>query len=546
MLTRANRLEARVVPDRVRLTPLQLFQSTTYPVLAQIPVDIWLLIFDAGNFAPHHLEQISLTCRWFRALCIPRLYSSVIITRDKPAPGKEQERWDAVATGPEAPFRLRQRSRAEKFRGLKDAKHILPYVRRLEFRHYPLSPASQYISWIHITKPFQSRPTLVFLQQNWKEVFLDVAEALPEMVALEHIHLCYLDIPSRVSQVLKGLPSLRTIELIKCKLECTDWPRVPEIRIAISHNLPIDVSAYAIIDSTVVRSLDLPIAPTVSESRMPLFPHLMSLTVPMVTLEQPTLLNSLKEFLVATPSIQHLSLLGGLYQLRRPHSHRCYQQPKLELPPTALPNLRRIEAFCRIIDDLVPGRKVTDVNLWCWGSLEERIEGSYQIFKTSRAQSGVEKLALNFPNASPLNYTTLADVAPGLRSLEINHASPPHASAIIVRFSHVYSRLGTLILIYFYIPSAQTNPTAPSTCPSAHAHTASNDTRSGTVPVDEPGDPKRKGENETGAQVPHGARAHGLTNAVHDRPLDSHVHADGPVPDGIPSDAEGACEEAKE
>lgn len=446
MLTRANRLEARVVPDRVRLTPLQLFHSTTYPVLAQIPVDIWLLIFDAGNFAPSHLEQISLTCRWFRALCIPRLYSRIIVTRDKPAPGKEQERWDTIATGPDALSRLRQRSRAEKFRGLKDAKHILPYIRRLEFRHYPLSPAALLVMWSHPKKLFQSRPTLTFLQQNWKEVFLDVAEALPEMVALEHLSLCYLDVPSRVSQGLKGLPSLRTVELIKCKLECTDWPRLPEIRITIPHILKADISAYGIIDSTVVRSLDLPIAPIVSESRTPAFTRLTSLTVPMVTMEHPRLLTSLKEFLIATPSIQHLSLLGGLYQLRRPHSHRCYQQPKLELPPSALPNLCRIEAFCMVIDDLVPGRKVTDVNLWCWGLLEGRIERSYQIFKTSRAQSGVEKLALNFPNAAPLNYCTLADVAPGLRSLEINYSFTPNLSAIIVRFSQLshknYSRFG--------------------------------------------------------------------------------------------------------
>lgn len=273
----------------------------------------------------------------------------------------------------------------------------------------------------------------MFLQQNWKEVFLDVAEALPEMVALEHLSLCYLDVPSRVSQGLKGLPSLRTIELIKCKLECTDWPRLPEIRITIPHINPVDVSAFGIIDPTVVRSLDLPIAPLVSESCIPAFPHLTSLTVPMVTLEQPQLLKSLKEFLIATPSIQHLSLLGGLYQLRRPHSHHCYQQPKLDLPPTALPNLRRIEAFCKIVDDLVPGRKVTDINLWCWGSLEERIERSYQIFKTSGAQSGVEKLALNFPIAASLNYTTLADVAPSLRSLEINYAYTQNASAITVR-----------------------------------------------------------------------------------------------------------------
>ena len=445
ILTRANRLEARVVPDRVRLTPLQLFQSTTYPVLAQIPVDVWLLIFDAGNFASHHLEQISLTCRWFRALCIPRLYSSIIITRDKPVPGKEQERWDAIATGPDALSRLRERSRAEKFRGLKDAKHILPYIRRLEFRHYPLSPASQHISWIRIKKPFQSRPALVFLQQNWKEVFLDVAEALPEMVALEHLSLCYLDIPSRVSQDLKGLPSLRIVELIKCKLECTDWPRLPEIRITVPNTLRVDILAYSIIDSTIVRSLDLPIAPKVSESGMPAFTHLTSLTVPMVTLEHSLLLDTLKEFLIATPSIQHLSLLGGLYQLRRPHSHRCYQQPKLELPPSALPNLCRIEGFCRIIDDLVPGRMVTDVNLWCWGSLEDRIERSYQVFKTSRAQSGVEKLALNFPYAYPLNYISLADVAPSLRSLELNYTTSPNLSTIIVRFltlSQGYSRTG--------------------------------------------------------------------------------------------------------
>ena len=434
ILTRANRLEARVVPDRVRLTPLQLFQSTTYPVLAQIPVDVWLLIFDAGNFAPNHLEQISLTCRWFRALCIPRLYSSIIITRDKPVPGKDQERWDTTATGPDALSRLRQRSRAEKFRGLKDAKHILPYIRRLEFRHYPLQPATQHTPWIRLNKPFQSRPVLVFLQQNWKEVFLNVAEALPEMVALEHLSLCYLDVPSRVSLALKGLPSLRIVELIKCKLECADWPRLPEIRITVPNVPHVDISAYSIIDSTIVRSLNLPIAPKVSESCTPTFAHLTSLTVPMITLEHPLLLNTLKEFLIATPSIQHLSLLGGLYQLRRPHSHRCYQHPKLELPPSALPNLCRIEGFCRIIDDLIPGRRVTDVNLWCWGSLEDRIERSYQIFKTSRAQSGVEKLALNFPYACPLNYSSLADVAPSLRSLEINwNSSPPNLSAIIVR-----------------------------------------------------------------------------------------------------------------
>jgi len=429
MLTRAHRLEARVVPDRARLTPLQLFHSTTYPVLAQIPVDIWLLIFDAGNFAPSHLEQISLTCRWFRALCIPRLYSSITITRDKPAPGREQEHWDTIATGPDALCRLRQKSRAEKFRGLKDAKHILPYIRRLGFHHYPLSPVPQHMSWVQLLKPFQSRPTLTFLQQNWRDVFLDVAEALPEMVALEHLNLCYLDIPSRVSQSLKGLPSLRTIELIKCKLESTDWPRLPEIRITTPHNLPIDTYSFGIIDSTVVRSLDIPVAPV-----EPHMPHLTSFTVPMVTLEQSLRLSCLKNFLIATPSLQHLSLLGGLYQLRRPHSHRCYQQPKLELPPTALPNLRRIEAFCRIIDDLIPGRKITDVNLWCWGSLEDRIESSYQIFKTSSAQSGVEKLALNFPIADPLNYCFLADVAPGLRSLEINYAASQHVSAIIVRF----------------------------------------------------------------------------------------------------------------
>jgi hypothetical protein len=339
--------------------------------------------------------------------------------------------------------------------------------------------------WFPKMKPFQSRPTLVFLQQNWKEVFLDVAEALPEMVALEHLKLCYLDIPSRVSQGLKALPSLRTIELIKCKLECTDWPRVPEIRITIPHIMPADVSPYAIIDPTVVRSLDLPVAPIVSESWI--YPHLTSLTVPMITLEHSALLDALKSFLIATPSIQHLSLLGGLYQLRRPHSHRCYQHPKLELPPTALPNLRRIEAFCRVIDDLVPGRMVTDVNLWCWGSVEERIERSYQIFKTSRAQSGVEKLALNFPIAAPLNYSTLADVAPGLRSLEINYAFTSNASAIIVRFSHeTYFSFLILICIFYIFPSAQIDPTAPSTCPSAHTYTASYDTRPVPGPVGGP------------------------------------------------------------
>ena len=393
----------------------------------------------------------------------------------------------------------------------------------------------------------------MFLQQNWKEVFLDVAEALPEMVALEHLSLCYLDVPSRVSQGLKGLPSLRTIELIKCKLECTDWPRLPEIRITIPHINPVDVSAFGIIDPTVVRSLDLPIAPLVSESCIPAFPHLTSLTVPMVTLEQPQLLKSLKEFLIATPSIQHLSLLGGLYQLRRPHSHHCYQQPKLDLPPTALPNLRRIEAFCKIIDDLVPGRKVTDVNLWCWGSLEERIERSYQIFKTSGAQSGVEKLALNFPIAASLNYSTLADVAPSLRSLEINYAYTQNASAITVRVLDslsqdyfLFSRHG-VVGSNLYFPPVQTNPTAPSTCPSAHTHTASYDSRPVTVPVREPCLPnKGKSENETGTQVPLRARAYGLTNVVHDHPLASHVHADGPLPNGIPSDSQGRCEETKE
>jgi hypothetical protein len=276
----------------------------------------------------------------------------------------------------------------------------------------------------------------VFLQQNWNEVFLDVAETFPEMVALEHLSLCYLDIPSRVSQSLKGLPSLRTIELIKSKPEGTDWPRLPEIRITLPRNFSVNLSSYGIIDPTAVRSLDIPIAPP--ELCMP---RLTSLTVPMVTLEQPTLLYSLKKFLIATPSIQHLSLLGGLYQLRRPFSHRCYQHPKLELPPTTLPDLRRIEAFCKIVDDLVPGRNVTDVNLWCWGSLEERIERSYQIFKTSRAQSGVEKLALNFPIAPPLNYSILADVAPGLRSLEINYAFSDHISSIIVRFLDSFTGL---------------------------------------------------------------------------------------------------------
>ena len=429
VLTQRNRLEARVVPDRVRLTPLQLFQSTTYPVLAQIPIDIWLLIFETGKFAPYHLKQISLTCRWFRALCIPRLYSTVIVTRDKPAPGGEQKVWDKIATNPDSLSRLRQASKAEKFRGLKNARHIWPYIRRLEFRHYPLSISTQ---WLHGPKAFQSEPTLKFLQQNWNEVFLDVAEALPEMVALEHLTLCYLDIPSTASQRLKGLPSLRAIELIKCKLESTDWPKLPEIRITISHNPPIDLSSYSIIDATVVRSLDIPVVP--SESRMAAYPHLTSFTMPMVTVEQPTLLNPFKEFLIATPSIQHLNLLGGLYQLRRPYSHRCYLHPKLDLPPTALPNLCRLEAFCKIIDDLVPGRQVTDVNLWCWGSLEDRIENSYKIFKTSTAESGVEKLALNFPIAGPLNYSILADVAPSLRSLEINYGSPQNAPAIIVRF----------------------------------------------------------------------------------------------------------------
>ena len=428
VLTTRNRLEARVVPDRVRLTPLQLFHSTTYPVLAQIPVDIWLLIFETGDFAPYHLKQISLTCRWFRALCIPRLYSTVIVTRDKPAPGKEQERWDAIATSPDSLSRLRQVSIAEKFRGLKNARHIWPYIRRLEFRHYPLSISTQ---WIRVPKSFQSRPTLKFLQQNWNEVFLDVAEALPEMVALEHLSLCYLAIPSRVSQRLKDLPLLRAIELIKCNLESTDWPKLPEIRITISNNLPIDISSYSIIDATVVRSLDIPIAPSASGTVA--YPHLTSLTVPIVTVEQSTLLNSFKEFLIATPSIQHLNLLGGVYQLRHPYSHHCYLHPNLYLPPTALPKLHRLEAFCKVIDDLVPGREITDVNLWCWGSVEDRIESSYKIFKTSTAQNGVEKLTLNFPAAVPLNYNILADVVPSLRSLEINYCPSPNASAIIVR-----------------------------------------------------------------------------------------------------------------
>ena len=428
-MTKINRLEARVVPDRVRLTPLQLFQSTTYPVLAQIPVDIWLLIFETGNFAPYHLKQISLTCRWFRALCIPRLYSTIIVTRDKPAPGGEQVVWDTIATSSDGLSRLRQLSKAEKFRGLKNARHIWPYIRRLEFRHYPLSMSVQ---WPPLSKVFRSEPTIRFLQQNWNEVFLDVAEALPEMPALEHLALCYLDIPSRVSQRLKGLPSLRAIELIKCNHESTDWPKLPEIRITISHNPPVDLSSYSIIDATVVRSLDLPVAP--SESWMAAYPRLTSLTVPIVTVEQPTLLGPFKEFLIATPSIQHLSLLGGLYQLRRPYSHRCYLQPKLDLPSTALPNLRRLEAFCTIIDALVPGREVTDVNLWCWGSLEDRIESSYKIFKTSTAQSGVEKLALNFPSTGPLNYGILADVAPSLRSLEINYCTSQNVLTIIVRF----------------------------------------------------------------------------------------------------------------
>jgi len=426
-----NRLEAQVVPHRVRLTPLQLFQSTTYPVLAQIPVDIWLLIFEAGNFAPYQLKWISLTCRWFRVLCIPRLYSTVIVTRDKPAPGSEQEQWHSIATGPDGLSQLRQRSKAEKFRGLKDARHILPHIRRLEFRHYPLSFFKQYIPWPYIRNTFQSRPTLNFLQQNWKGVFLNVAEAFPEMVALEHLSLCYLDIPLRASQSLKGLPSLRAIELIKCKLESTDWPKLPEIRITIPYNSTADLSSYGIVDPTFVRSLDVSVAP--SESWMAAYPHLTSLTVPMVTMEQPPLLERLKTFLIATPSIQHLSLLGGLYQLRCPYSHLCYRQPKLDLPPTALPNLRRLEGFCKVIDDLIPGREVTDVTLWCWGSSEARIESSYQIFKTSRAQSGVEKLALNFPIPSPLNYSTLADIVPSLRSLEISYGFAECAPAIIVR-----------------------------------------------------------------------------------------------------------------
>ena len=404
---------------------------TTYPVLSRIPVDVWLLVFEAGNFAPYHLKQISLTCRWFRELCLPRLYSTVVITRNKPAPGSQQELWEKIATSPDGPYHLRQGSKAEKYRGLKDAGHILRHIRRLEFRHYPLSIAKQPMWWRYTPKPFQSPQVLEFLQHNWKEVFLDVAEAFPEMEALEHLKLCHLHIPSRVSQSLKDLTSLRAIELIKCTLESTDWPRVPEVRITTPHNLPIDVSSYGIIDTTLVRSLDLPVAP--SDPRTNTYPNLTSLTVPIVTLERSPLLAALKSFLIATPSIQHLSILGGLYQLRRPHSHRCYQQPKLDLPQTALPNLCRLEAFCKIIDDLVPGRNITNVNLWCWGSLEERIEKSYEIFKTSKAHSRVETLALNFPIARPLNYSILADVVPSLRTLEINYGCAQNASAIIVR-----------------------------------------------------------------------------------------------------------------
>jgi len=91
--------------------------------------------------------------------------------------------------------------------------------------------------------------------------------------------------------------------------------------------------------------------------------------------------------------------------------------------------------------------------------------------------------------------------------------------------------------------AAQTDPTTPSTCPSTHTHTASYHGRLVTVSVGDARAPK--GENKTGPQVPLRARAHGLTNAIHDHPFASHAHAGGALPNGIPPSAQDRCEEAQ-